>query len=166
MWAAMRDADSIANGSKRKGRHPDKALSAVRVRALKEPGRYADGNGLYLIVDQSGAKRWILRTVVQGRRPDIGLGGLSSTSLSEAREDAARLRKAARLRAHTAVKKEDLVERQRLYSVWPSASGPRRTSFARRRRNQARVPFVLNSLRRRNTLETKPDSPINDCAGC
>jgi hypothetical protein len=29
---------------KRKGRHPEKALTAVQVRQLKEPGRYADGN--------------------------------------------------------------------------------------------------------------------------
>ncbi|WP_353806533.1 Arm DNA-binding domain-containing protein [Mesorhizobium sp.] len=53
---------------------------------LKGPGRYADGNGLYLIVDPSGAKRWLLQTVVQGRRRDIGLAGLSVTSLAEARE--------------------------------------------------------------------------------
>jgi hypothetical protein len=48
-----------------KGRHPEKALSGVRVRSITEPGRYADGNGLYLIVDRSGAKRWLLRTVVR-----------------------------------------------------------------------------------------------------
>ncbi len=59
---------------KPRGRHPDKALSAASVRALKEPGRHADGNGLYLLVEPSGAKRWVLRTVVRGRRRDIGLG--------------------------------------------------------------------------------------------
>ena len=55
-----------------KGKHPDKALSAVRVRTVTTPGRYADGNGLYLIVEPSGAKRWMLRTIVQGKRRDIG----------------------------------------------------------------------------------------------
>ncbi|MEJ0097701.1 MAG: Arm DNA-binding domain-containing protein [Bauldia sp.] len=50
------------DGRKPTGRHPDKALSALRVKALDKPGRYADGNGLYLIVDPSGAKRWVLRT--------------------------------------------------------------------------------------------------------
>lgn len=35
---------------KRRGRHPEKALSAVHVRQLKTAGRYADGNGLYLVV--------------------------------------------------------------------------------------------------------------------
>ena len=71
---------------KNKGRHPEKALSAARVRSLREHGRYADGNGLYLFVDRSGAKRWVLRIVVHGKRRDIGLGGLSTVSLSEARE--------------------------------------------------------------------------------
>lgn len=78
------------------GRHPDKALTTVQVRALKEPGRHADGNGLYLVVDPSGAKRWLLRTVVQGKRRDIGLGGLSLVCLSEAREKALAYRKQAR----------------------------------------------------------------------
>ena len=81
---------------KAKGRHPEKALSAVKVRTLSEPGRYADGNGLYLVVDASGAKRWLLRTVVRGKRCDIGLGGLSLISLAEAREKAFQFRKIAR----------------------------------------------------------------------
>ena len=82
---------------KRKGQHPHRALSAVRVNSIKAPGRYADGNGLYLLVDPSGAKRWILRTIVRGRgRTDIGLGGLSLNTLAEARDKAATLRKVAR----------------------------------------------------------------------
>jgi len=59
-------------------------------------GRYADGNGLYLIVEPSGSKRWLLRTVVQGRRRDIGLGGATLVTLGEAREKALALRKLAR----------------------------------------------------------------------
>ncbi|KAJ0345506.1 hypothetical protein COL154_013953, partial [Colletotrichum chrysophilum] len=76
--------------------HPEKALSALKVRQLKEPGRYTDGNGLYLVVDPSGAKRWMLRTVVHGKRRDIGLGGLSPVSLAEAREKTIEYRKLAR----------------------------------------------------------------------
>ncbi len=81
---------------KRTGRHVERALTAVTIRSLSKPGRYADGNGLYLEVDASGAKRWLLRTVVQGKRRDIGLGGLSLTSLAEARDKALALRKLAR----------------------------------------------------------------------
>ena len=78
------------------GKHPEKALTAVQVRQLKEPGRYADGNGLYLVVDPSGAKRWLLRIVVRGKRTDIGLGGLSLVTLAEARDMALEYRKIAR----------------------------------------------------------------------
>ena len=81
---------------KSRGPHRQKSLSATRVRALRVQGRYADGNGLYLIVDDSGSKRWMLRTVVHHRRRDIGLGGLSLVTLAEAREEAARMRKIAR----------------------------------------------------------------------
>jgi integrase len=83
--------------TKAKGRHPEKALTAVKVKAAVKGGRYADGNGLYLVVDRSGAKRWLLRTVVQGRRRDIGLGGVSLVSLADARERAAQYRRTARL---------------------------------------------------------------------
>ena len=99
---------------KGKGKHPDKKLSATRVRSLRKPGRHADGNGLYLVVDPSGAKRWLLRTVVHGKRRDIGLGGLSVVSLAEAREEAARLRGIAR-------KNDDpLLERNRERQVVPT----------------------------------------------
>jgi hypothetical protein len=81
---------------KSKGRHPDRALTAIKVKAAAKPGRYADGNGLYLVVDPSGAKRWLLRIMVQGRRRDLGLGGTKLVSLLEAREQAAGLRKVAR----------------------------------------------------------------------
>jgi integrase len=77
-------------------KHPDKALSVVGIRALKKPGRYADGNGLYLKVAPSGAKRWELRTVVKGKRCDIGLGGLKVVTLAEAREQARKYRAMAR----------------------------------------------------------------------
>ncbi len=61
----------------------------------KKEGRYADGNGLYLVVDESGARRWILRTVVKGRRRDIGLGSVSLVGLAAARDEATRLRRIA-----------------------------------------------------------------------
>src|SRR5688572_4522210 len=78
------------------GPHPHKRLTALFVRNTTAVGSHADGNGLYLIVDPSGAKRWMLRTIVRGKRCDIGLGGISLVSLAEAREEATRLRKLAR----------------------------------------------------------------------
>ena len=81
---------------KPEGRHPDRVLTAVKVKTLKKPGRYADGNGLYLVVDDTGATPWMLRTMVKGRRCDIGLGGTGLVSLSEAREKATAARRIAR----------------------------------------------------------------------
>lgn len=81
---------------KAKGQHQEKVLTALKVKQLTEPGKYGDGNGLYLIVDKSGAKRWMLRILVNGKRTDIGLGGTSLVSLAEAREKALEYRKLAR----------------------------------------------------------------------
>src|SRR5262245_46282126 len=41
----------MAENRKRKGKHPEKVLTATRVRSVAEPGRYIDGNGLYLEVE-------------------------------------------------------------------------------------------------------------------
>jgi hypothetical protein len=81
---------------KARGRHPSEALTGDFIRSVQASGFYADGNGLYLRVDASGTKRWVLRTMVQGRRRDVGLGGFSYTSLVEARARARILRKIAR----------------------------------------------------------------------
>lgn len=80
----------------KQGKHPVNALTAVGVKKATKPGRHADGNGLYLVVDPSGAKRWVLRVVVKGKRRDIGLGGTSTVSLADARGEAMRLRGMAR----------------------------------------------------------------------
>ena len=71
-------------------------LSARFAATVTKPGRHGDGNGLYLLVKPSGAKSWVLRTVVRGRRCDIGLGGYPLVSLAEARAAAFDNRKLAR----------------------------------------------------------------------
>ncbi len=71
-------------------------LTTKSVQALKKPGRYGDGDGLYLEVSRTGSKSWILRVTVHGRRRDIGLGGISWVSLAEARDKARELRKVAK----------------------------------------------------------------------
>ncbi len=63
-------------------------LSATKVRALKEPGRYGDGGTLYLVVAPGGSKSWVQRVLVHGRRRDLGLGGWPVVSLARARERA------------------------------------------------------------------------------
>ena len=53
---------------------------------LSKPGKYADGNNLYLQIDISGARRWILRLTVGHRRRDMGLGSTMIVSLEKARQ--------------------------------------------------------------------------------
>lgn len=71
-------------------------LTARKVETVKTQGMHGDGGGLYLRVGPSGAKSWILRTVVHGRRRDFGIGSVALVSLAEAREKAQTLRKVAR----------------------------------------------------------------------
>ena len=71
-------------------------LTVKLIQAIKEAGRYGDGDGLYLEFGSTGSKSWILRTTVQGRRRDIGLGGISWVSLAEARDKARKARKIAK----------------------------------------------------------------------
>lgn len=84
------------SGTKPRGQHREKRLTAATVRSLTAPGFYGDGNGLYLKVDPSGAKRWVQRLVIHQKRRDIGLGSASLVSLAEARERALEQRKQAR----------------------------------------------------------------------
>jgi integrase len=63
-------------------------LTAKRVERLKEHGRYHDGHGLYLQINEGGAKSWLLRYERRGRERWYGLGPLHAFSLKEARERA------------------------------------------------------------------------------
>ena len=81
--------------TKRRGRHPDKALSAAFVRSAA-PGRHADGNGLYLFVQPTGTRSWVQRLVIRGRRRELGLGAAALVPLAKAREQALANRMLAR----------------------------------------------------------------------
>lgn len=128
---------------KPKGAHPDKVLTAVKVRNLAKPGRYADGNGLYLFIDDSGSRRWVLRTVVHGRRRDIGLGGVRLVSLAEARELAVQYRKVAREGG------DPLSMRRKARQVIPTFEKAARIVHAENRptwRNKKHVAQWINTL--------------------
>lgn len=77
-------------------RRPVKALTAQAVKNVTEPGKYFDGNGLYLRVDANGSRYWVQRITIRGKRRELGLGSPSLVSLAEAREMAQQNRKLAR----------------------------------------------------------------------
>ena len=54
-----------------------KELSALAVSRMTAPGRWAVGgvDGLALLVAESGARSWVLRVMVGGKRREMGLGG-------------------------------------------------------------------------------------------
>ena len=64
-------------------------LSAVEVAKAKGPAVLHDGGGLYLRVSGSGAKSWVFRFQLDGKRRDMGLGPYPDTSLADARRRAA-----------------------------------------------------------------------------
>lgn len=73
------------------GAHKYNQLVPANIMKLKA-GFHGDGNCLYLKVDPNGSRRWIMRTMVQGKRRDIGLGSPPVVSLKTAREEVLKLR--------------------------------------------------------------------------
>ena len=81
-------------------------LYVKTIDSISKPGRYGDGDGLYLNVAPSGTKSWVQRMVINSRRRDIGLGSYPAVSLVQARSLAAN--------NHTAVSegRDPLAEKQ------------------------------------------------------
>lgn len=74
-------------------------FTAKKTQALvKEgaPGRYSDGNGLYLMIPRKGMPYWMLRYTFAGKRRELTLGKYAQLSLAEAREQAIESQKAIR----------------------------------------------------------------------
>jgi integrase len=63
-------------------------LTARKVETAK-PGKYSDGGNLYLIVSETGARKWVLRFTWRRRAKEMGLGSAASVPLADAREKAA-----------------------------------------------------------------------------
>ena len=58
------------------------------LKAITKPGRYKAGDTLYLIVSATGAKSWVQRLTIHGKRRDIGLGSFKLITLARARQRA------------------------------------------------------------------------------
>ena len=78
-------------------------LSAKEVRDLKHLGRglnktYSVGgvDGLLMQITPTGARSWVLRTMVGSKRREIGLGGFPDVTLAQARECAREAKEAIR----------------------------------------------------------------------
>ena len=71
-------------------------LSAVEVAKAKGPAVLHDGGGLYLRIASTGAKSWVFRFQIEGKRRDMGLGSYPDVTLARAREKAAEHRSQSR----------------------------------------------------------------------
>lgn len=72
------------------------SLTVKSVQALvktRQPGRYSDGEGLYLRIPKEGESYWMLRYTISSKRREITLGKVSLVSLAEARNLAGDARK-------------------------------------------------------------------------
>lgn len=65
-------------------------LTAAMVRSNLDPGKYHDGGGmgLFLLVKPNGARSWVQRVAINGKRREMGLGSPPVVTLAKAREAA------------------------------------------------------------------------------
>jgi len=71
-----------------------KSMASLEVQRLTTPGMNFVGEvaGLALLVSATGARSWILRATIAGKRRDMGLGGFPDVTLADARRRARDLR--------------------------------------------------------------------------
>ncbi|UZK70486.1 integrase arm-type DNA-binding domain-containing protein [Sphingomonas sp. S1-29] len=67
-------------------------LTSREVASLKRSGRHSDGGGLYLRITKQGAKGWTFMHSSDGKRREISLGAVHSTTLLDARRLAGEMR--------------------------------------------------------------------------
>lgn len=73
--------------------------TAKKIQSLireSKPGRYGDGNGLYLMIPKAGAAYWMCRYTFAGKRREMSLGKCPQLSLAEAREQVVETQRAIR----------------------------------------------------------------------
>jgi integrase len=88
-------------------------LSAIGLKRATAPGYLSDGGGLYLQITQTGARSWVFRYSIGGRRREMGLGAFSrvdSTNAADVTLATAR-EKAAQQRQHLAEGRDPIAHR-------------------------------------------------------
>jgi len=117
-------------------------LSATAVKAATRPGRLGDGDGLFLIVQPSGSKSWMVRVQKNGTRRDFGLGSAAKVSLAKARE------RAREVRAQMEMGLDPLFERRKAQGIPTFREAAAKVLAAHRKtwRNEKHEQQWLNTL--------------------
>lgn len=71
------------------------ALNQLKAKNLA-PGKYADGQGLWLVKRERRSGKWIVRLTIEGKRREMGLGRWPDVSIAEARGRAEEARRQVR----------------------------------------------------------------------
>lgn len=131
-----------------------KRLTALAARNAKPDSKgtklYTDGGGLYLQVTPTGVRSWTIRYTLDGQPKSMGLGALHTVTLSEAREEALRVRKLVMRgidpKGHRAdIQAANALSRQRTFSTCAEEFVK---SIAAEHRNQKAHDQWLSSLKR------------------
>lgn len=67
-------------------------LTARKVETAKGPCRLSDGHGLYFVARKDGGRSWSYVWIRNGKRREMGLGGVATVSLKQARDKASEVR--------------------------------------------------------------------------
>ena len=136
-------------------------LSAAKIRALKEPGRYSDGDGLILTLKAPKVGNWTLRATINGRRRDIGLGALSLVTLAEAREAAFEMRR------DISRGLDPILERKRKQLVIPTFEEAARSVFEEQREGWKNAKHIWQWMAtlERHVFPVIGDRLVNDIEG-
>jgi hypothetical protein len=122
-------------------------LTTAKVKALKVPGDYLDGRGLYLQVRNETSKSWLLKFSMQKRAREMGLGSAFDITLAKARD----LRDGYRSLLAQGIGPIDTKKRK----VQPEPSSARRRSPSK--------PQLSDTSRRISQVEkNKTRGPISD----
>ena len=116
---AVTDSAARPARTKRRGRHPDKALSAAFVRSAPQDGTQT-GTACTSSSSPPAPEAGIQRLVIGGPRRELGLGAAALVSLAEAREQALTNRKLARSAG------DPLADKRRVQGVPTFADAARR----------------------------------------
>lgn len=92
------------------------ALTQMKAKNLGQ-GKYADGQGLWLIKKDKVSGKWIVRVVIHGKRREMGLGRWPDVSIAEARERAAEARKRVRDGVDPIVERQELLRKPKRLTV-------------------------------------------------
>lgn len=139
-----------------------KELGALEVGRLTTPGLHAVGcvAGLALQVTDRGARSWILRVMVGGKRRDMGLGGYPDVTLAGAKEAA----RAARIKIREGIDpiEDGKAKRSALAAAVASALTFSEAAKAYIAVKEAEWKNVKHGDQWRNTLATYADPVIGN----